>query len=121
MPNNTIVLASDRFTGERPATLRKYLFGEVMALASLGFLDPAALFLPSNDSALFAASKPLGGAATSPSVVVSNSDLNIGSRTFYGLAVDRKASRMFAKSQPRWDPSTLAHFEHLGPSASSHS
>lgn len=42
MPNNTIVLASDRLTGEHPATLREYLLGGVMALVSLNFLDPGA-------------------------------------------------------------------------------
>ncbi|KAG2051886.1 dicarboxylic amino acid permease [Suillus hirtellus] len=79
------------------------------------------LTVPSNSSALFVASTSPAGAAASPFVVAttiagikvlnhiinavvlifvlsaSNSDLYIGSRTLYGLAVERKAPRIFAK------------------------
>lgn len=79
------------------------------------------LIVPSTDNAIFVANKSKAGAAASPFVVAAslagikvlnhvinacillfvlsaaNSDLYIGSRTLYGLAVEGKAPRIFAR------------------------
>ncbi|KAL0946952.1 hypothetical protein HGRIS_013110 [Hohenbuehelia grisea] len=86
------------------------------------------LIVPSRDDNLFVATKSKAGAAASPFVVATtlvgikilnhiinaailifvmsaaNSDLYIGSRTLYGLAVEGKAPRIFAKVNRRGVP-----------------
>ncbi|OJA18538.1 hypothetical protein AZE42_04008 [Rhizopogon vesiculosus] len=102
-----------------PKAIRRMFFRILVFYVGGTFV--ISLLVPSNSSALFVASKSPAGAAASPFVVAitiagirvlnhvinavvlifvlsaSNSDLYIGSRTLYGLAVERKAPRIFAK------------------------
>ncbi|OAX37901.1 dicarboxylic amino acid permease [Rhizopogon vinicolor AM-OR11-026] len=102
-----------------PKAIRRMFFRILVFYVGGTFV--ISLLVPSNSSALFVASKSPAGAAASPFVVAttiagirvlnhvinavvlifvlsaSNSDLYIGSRTLYGLAVERKAPQIFAK------------------------
>ncbi|KAK7693614.1 hypothetical protein QCA50_003183 [Cerrena zonata] len=102
-----------------PIAIRRTFFRIVVFY--IGGVFVIGLVVPSTDSSLFTASKAKTGAAASPFVVATtlvgikvlnhvinaaillfvmsaaNSDLYIGSRTLYGLAVEGKAPKIFAR------------------------